>query len=57
VFEVDLSTAAVSNDLTLGFDWSDHGDEDQAEDIVEIRGSNTDNRITIYDRKANDIGN
>ena len=55
IFETDASGLSWADDIELTFDWSDHQDEDQAEDIVEIRWSNTDTWITVYDRKANDI--
>jgi hypothetical protein len=31
-------SAVQNNDaISLSFDWSDHGDEDHAEDVVQIR--------------------
>jgi hypothetical protein len=57
IVQEDLSAYNGSDDLELSFDWSDHGDEDHGEDVVEIRGSDTDSWIFIYDWKQNDIGN
>jgi hypothetical protein len=46
---IDLSGYTSSSDLELGFFWADHADEDQADDKVWVRGSNTDTWVEIYD--------
>jgi hypothetical protein len=46
---LDISAYSTSTDLELSFYWADHKDENQAEDKVWIRGSNTDPWVEIYD--------
>ncbi len=48
-FTVNLSSYTANTDLELLFDYQDHGDEDQAQDSVWIRGSSSDSWVGIYD--------
>jgi hypothetical protein len=45
---LDLS-AFTAHDIDLGFLWTDHSDEEHAEDKVWVRGNNTAQWVDIYD--------
>ena len=55
IFEIDLSDVAYVDDLELAFDRSDHGEEDNANDRVWIRGNSGDSWIEIYNFRDNDV--
>ncbi len=48
IVTLNLADYIGSTDLELSFWYSDHGDETNSEDRVWIRGSDSDNWITIY---------
>jgi hypothetical protein len=49
ILTLDLSNYNTSAGLELSFWWTDHGDEENVNDKVWIRGSNTDAWVQAYD--------
>ena len=56
-FTVNMSSYTANTDLEFLFDYQDHGDEDQAQDSVWIRGSSSDSWVGIYDLNPTALGN
>ena len=54
VLTFDGSGINVTEDqVLLSFDWFDHGDEGDFEDVVQIRGSSRDKWVTLYSFASN----
>ncbi|HEY9114578.1 MAG TPA: T9SS type A sorting domain-containing protein [Bacteroidales bacterium] len=49
IITMDMSNYTTSTGLELSFWWTDHGDEEHANDKVWIRGSNADAWVVAYD--------
>ncbi|MBN1187713.1 MAG: hypothetical protein JXB49_35895 [Bacteroidales bacterium] len=56
ILTLNLSKYTGSDDLDLSFYYMDHGDEDEADDKVWIRGSNGDPWIEVYDLAGSSSG-
>ncbi|MBL4709547.1 MAG: hypothetical protein JKY48_14020 [Flavobacteriales bacterium] len=57
ILTLDIASYSAATNLELLFDYSDHGDEDQPNDSVWVRGSNTDPWVGVYDLNPNTVTN
>ncbi|AKS43237.1 beta strand repeat-containing protein [Wenzhouxiangella marina] len=53
ILSFDATSIPAGQEIFLDFNWYDHGDEGDFQDIVELRGSPLDPWIEIYDFAAN----